>query len=382
MNNLFDYVNWRSDLSFKQAKINELDFALFSQIIMIPYSLHIDMPLVSTNKELTIYELGILIQENKKSFIDNIGLIIPPQLVDLIILMSKSNRYKDIIIKNYISNICLNKETQFTALTLDIDDNTRIVVFSGTDDTIVGWKENFNMMFTYPTEAQKSAEEYLKKVAKSKDLYIIGHSKGGNLAMYSTMHTTKRIYRNIIKVLCFDAPGLSETIILDDDNKERLAKIYGYAPQTSIIGRLFNHHENEIVIYSNNLGLYQHDILSWEVEVDHFKYLEERDNDSIYIEKKINEMLSKMTPIMREEFVEVGYGLFLRTKSQTLSELNRSKIKIMKQYLNVNKQERKILDNTLVELLMDKIVAKNILFVVKETIDKGKEKKKFIKNNK
>ena len=116
--------------------------------------------------------------------------------------------------------------------------------------------------------------------------------------------------------------------------------------------------------------------------MNQFERVYSRDNDSKYIERKINEMLSSMTPIMKEEFVEVGYGLFLRTKSETLSELNRSKIKIMKQYLNVNKDERRILDSTLMSLLMDKIVAKNILFVVKETLDKTKEKKKFIKSNK
>ena len=132
---------------------------------------------------------------------------------------------------------------------------------------------------------------------------------------------------------------------------------------------------------SENLGLYQHDLLSWEVEVDHFKYLEERDSDSIYIENKINTILDSMSPIMREEFVEVGYGLFLRTKSQTLSELNRSKIKLMKQYLNIKKDERKVLDKTLMDLIKDKIVAKNIIFILKETIDKGKEKKKFKKIN-
>ena len=300
--------------------------------------------------------------------------------------MCRSPRYKDLVLKNYISNICLNKETQFTALTLDIDNeyklDTRIVVFSGTDDTIVGWKENFNMMFTYPTPAQKSSEEYLKNVAKNKELYIVGHSKGGNLAMYSTIHTTKRIFKKINKVYCFDSPGLSESIELTDEIKERLDKIYGYSPQTSIIGRLFNHNENEIVVHSNNLGLYQHDLLSWEVKINQFERVYSRDNDSKYIERKINEMLSSMTPIMKEEFVEVGYGLFLRTKSETLSELNRSKIKIMKQYLNVNKDERRILDSTLMSLLMDKIVAKNILFVVKETLDKTKEKKKFIKSNK
>ena len=382
MKNLFDYIYWRSDLTFKQDEINELDFALFSQIIMLPYSLHIKMPLLSSSKSITLEQLSILIEENKRSFIDNIGLIIPPQLVELVILMGKSNRYKDLVLKNYVSDICTNREIQFTALTLDIDFNTRVVVYSGTDDTLVGWKENFNMMFTFPTPAQKSSEEYLRKVAKSKELYIVGHSKGGNLSMYSTLHTTNRIYKNIKKVYCFDAPGLSEDIIMNDDNKERLNKIYGYSPQTSIIGRLFNHYENEVVIYSNNLGLYQHDLLSWEVETNRFKYLETRDNDSIYIENKINEIMSKMTPIMREEFVEVGYGLFLRTKSETLSELNRSKIKIMKQYLNVNKNDRKILDKTLIELLMDKIVAKNILFVVKETMEKNKEKKIFIKNSK
>ena len=246
MKNLFDYIYWRSDLTFKQDEINELDFALFSQIIMLPYSLHIKMPLLSSSKSITLEQLSILIEENKRSIIDNIGLIIPPQLVELVILMGKSNRYKDLVLKNYVSDICTNREIQFTALTLDIDFNTRVVVFSGTDDTLVGWKENFNMMFTYPTPAQKSSEEYLRKVAKSKELYIVGHSKGGNLSMYSTLHTTNRIYKNIKKVYCFDAPGLSEDIIMNDDNKERLNKIYGYSPQTSIIGRLFNHYENEM----------------------------------------------------------------------------------------------------------------------------------------
>lgn len=379
MFNLFDYVHWRSDLSFDQAGLNEVDFAIFSQIVMIPYSLSIDMPQLNTNKSISLEQLGLLIQKNKTSFVNNIGLIIPVQLVDLIIKVCNSNRYKNIILKNYISDICINKEMQFTALTLDLEDDIRVVVFSGTDDTIIGWKENFNMMFTYPTEAQKSSLSYLEKVSKGKDLYIVGHSKGGNLSMFSALNTTKRIYRKIKHVYCFDAPGLSEDIILDEDNKERLEKIIGYSPQTAIIGRLFNHYEKEKVIYSNNLGLYQHDLLSWEVEVDHFKEISSRDNDSIYIENKINTMLSKMTPIMREEFVEVGYGLFLRTKSQTLSELNRSKIKLMKQFLNVNKADRKILGSTLIELLKDKIVAKNILFVVKESIDKGKEKKKLIK---
>ncbi len=382
MYNIFDYMIWRSDLSFEQSPINEIDFAIFSQLIMLSYPLHFEMPQIKEDHSITIAELGKKVLENKKSFIDNIGLIIPPQLVDLVILMGNSKRYKDLVIRNYISNICLNKETQFTALTIDLDEEKRVVVFSGTDDTIIGWKENFNMMFTFPTEAQSLSEKYLRKLAKDKKLYIVGHSKGGNLAMFSTLHCPKKIFDNIIQVYCYDAPGLSEDIKLNIENKRRLEKIISYSPQTAIIGRLFHHYETEIVVHSKNLGLYQHDLLSWEVEVDHFKYMENRDKDSIYIEKKINTLLENMSPIMREEFVEIGYGLFLRTKSQTLSELNRSKIKLMKQYLNIEKDERKILDKTLMELIKDKIIAKNIIFIVKETFDKGKERKKFIKVNK
>lgn len=381
MYNLFDYMLWRSDLSFEQAPLNEIDFAIFSQLIMLSYPLHFDMPQIKEDSYITIEDLGYKVQENKMSFIDNIGLIIPPQLVDLVISMGNSNRYKDLIIRNYISNICLNKETQFTALTIDLDDIHRVIVFSGTDDTIIGWKENFNMMFTYPTEAQRLSEKYLRKLSKNKKVYVVGHSKGGNLSMFSTLHCPKEVFDRIIHVYCFDAPGLSEDLVITDENKKRLEKITSYSPQTAIIGRLFHHYETEIVVRSENLGLYQHDLLSWEVEVDHFKYLEERDSDSIYIENKINTILDSMSPIMREEFVEVGYGLFLRTKSQTLSELNRSKIKLMKQYLNIKKDERKVLDKTLMDLIKDKIVAKNIIFILKETIDKGKEKKKFKKIN-
>lgn len=381
MDNMFDYLKWRSDLSFSRCKVNELDFALFSQIIMIPFTLYIDMPMSKTNDSMTLKELAKLVEENKEKFVKRMGLIIPPQILDMLIKMGESHRFENIIVRNYESEICESKEIQFTVFTLDLDEETRVIVYSGTDDSIIGWKEDFNMMFTFPTPAQKEAIKYLKRYSENKKLYIVGHSKGGNLAMYSTLHIREEIFENIIKVYCFDAPGISEEIKDMAEAKRRFKKIRGYTPQTAIIGRLFKHYEKDIVVSSTSSGLYQHDLLSWEVEVNKFKRLEKRDSDSLHIEQKIDRMLEKMSPVLKEEFVEIGYGLFMRTQSQTLTDLANKKTQLVKQYVTIKKEERKILEKTLSELILDKVFIRNILFAIRETFGKTKEKKKYLKEN-
>ena len=100
MDNLFDYLKWRSDLSFSRCRINELDFALFSQIIMIPYTLYIDMPMSKTNDSITLKDLAVLVKENKEKFVKKMGLIIPPQILDIVIKMGESHRYENIVVRN------------------------------------------------------------------------------------------------------------------------------------------------------------------------------------------------------------------------------------------------------------------------------------------
>ena len=381
MDNLFDYLKWRSDLSFSKCRVNELDMALFSQIILIPYSLHIKMPMSKTEDSITIKELSQLVEYNKENFVKKMGLINPPQILDILIEMGKSHRFQDLVISNYESDICTNREIQFTTFCIDLDEHTRVIVYSGTDDTIIGWKEDFNMMFTFPTPAQETALKYLKRYSEDKEVYIVGHSKGGNLAMYSTLNVKQEIFDKIKKVYCFDAPGISVDIDNTEDEMNRFKKIYGYVPQTSIIGRLFNHYEKERVVSSTNLGLYQHDLFSWEVCVNKFKRIDKRDKDSEHIENKISKMLATMSPVMKEEFVEIGYGLFMRTKAETLTDLNNRKSQVVKQYMNIKKEERKVLETVMSELLLDKVFLRNIYYVIKETFGKSKEKKKFIKDN-
>ena len=53
-----------------------------------------------------------------------------------------------------------------------------LISFRGTDDTIIGWKEDFNLS-TGVVPAQKGPYEYLQKISEHTDgmLRVGGHSK-------------------------------------------------------------------------------------------------------------------------------------------------------------------------------------------------------------
>lgn len=377
MDKIFDYIRWRSDLTVNVEKINEVDMAIFSQLIMIPYKKFIDMPLYQTDASITIEELGKYMKPHKKEVINTIGLVVPSQIVSLLDIIRKTKRYKDIKLTNYVSDISTQREIQFTAFTLEIDDHT-IVVFSGTDDTIIGWKENINMIYDYPTPAQIESVKYLEYIAKNKKhVEVIGHSKGGNLAMYSYTFANNETQNKVTKVYSFDGQGFSDE--LNEEQILKCNKITTYCGDTGIVGYLFNHYEKHCLVACDSQGLYQHDLFSWSINVDHFEKATKRSEDSIYIENKVKTMLENMDYSMREKFSNAIYNILVCTNSNTLLELNANKFKLIKSYFGSNKEERKVLDKTLRELFLDKVVFKNIFQMFKDFTVKEKEKNKMIR---
>ena len=377
MDKIFDYVKWRSDLKFDVQKINEVDLAIFAQLIMIPYQKYIDMPLYKTDNYITLEELGKQIKPHKKDIVNTIGLVVPSEIAHLLDVIRKTKRYKDIKLSNYISDISTKREIQFTAFTLEIDKQI-VVVFSGTDDTLVGWKENINMIYDYETPAQKEAVDYLEYIAKTNDNIIVtGHSKGGNLAMFSYVYSNENTQNKVYKVYNFDGQGFAKE--LDDKQIESCNKIVTYSGDTGIVGYLFNHYEKHILVECDSLGLYQHDLFTWSIDIDHFSKASKRTEDSIYIEAKVKKMLENMDYTIREKFSNAIYNILLVTKTETLSELNANKFRLIKSYLGTNKEDRKLLDKILRELLLDKIVFKNVFQMVKDFGVKEKEKNKFLK---
>lgn len=356
--NILDYLKWRGDLSFDKDKYNEIDMAIFSQLSLLPLDEIVKDEKIILSEAVKRFKQKIDI--NRKGII---GLIIPDSIVDLFIEMAKCNRYKNLYLSNYINDIDISKELQISALTIDISPTLRCVSFSGTDDTIIGWKENLDLMTVDKTNAQISSKKYLQDVSQGlRKILVCGHSKGGNLALYSTLHCDKRTSKKIIECYSFDGPGLSLESFKIKDIDERIKKCTLIIPQGSVVGCLFNHQEKIIVVHSNENGLYQHDAFSWEVLGTKFVIeTDGRNEDSLHIEKLVKEIIDKMDMNTRKKFSNVVYQLLTTKDSATLTELSENKFGFLKSYGTLDKEDRKMLNNTLLTLLRDKIIRKNLV---------------------
>jgi hypothetical protein len=222
---------------------------------------------------------------------------------------------------------------QFSAMAFALENGDTVVVYRGTDDSIVGWRENFNMSFIYPVPAQKEAVAFLEYVASKTNgrIYVTGHSKGGNLAVYAGVKASAQARQRIEKIYSNDGPGFDQAFISGTDYKSMRGKIVSILPQSSIVGMLLENVNNYTVVKSNSVGLFQHDGLSWAVMGDKFIHLDSLTKNSQKVDQNMKKMLAGMTREERQHFVEALFdAIESQTGATTLTELNSDKMKLFK----------------------------------------------------
>ena len=258
MPNLFSYVKQNGHRSFEEFKLNRFDCLALSLSTYIDY------------KE--VYEPNITLSEMIKRRYDgknlrkeNLGLIVPKRIIKFAYFLKDYSRFKDIKVIDYIDY--LDDNCQFAVISFEILDYI-VVSFRGTDDTVVGWKENVESLIHEDTLGQLKAKDYIDQMAlkyKDKKLVIIGHSKGGNLALYGSLFCNH--HDRIEIVYNFDGQGL---FLKKPDQKQinfAKHKILKIAPHASVIGNIFTDYSaNIIVCKSKLLGLFQHNALSWQIK--------------------------------------------------------------------------------------------------------------------
>lgn len=322
MGTLFDYLNWRGDLTFAQSPINEVDSLIFSLLS------YIDLEEVVPAD----YEgEGISLRAAANSFFAkhpdpnkiSIGLILPREIVSVLRAVKNTKRFRTVRVKGYRNVVDPAREMQFCALTFLVPDTGAVIAYRGTDDTLIGWKEDFNMGFLPFVPSQKEATDYLNAIAPHlpENLYLTGHSKGGNLAVWAGVNCEPAVRARLRQVWCNDGPGFGKGMLYNPNYLEIRPIIRFFVPQNAIIGILMEHNENYQVIESRNAGLFQHDGISWNVSGASFVCLETVTDASKRIDRTLNEWLEKMTTEQREQFVEALFGAISATKSTTLTEL-------------------------------------------------------------
>lgn len=243
---------------------------------------------------------------------------------DLLYAVCSNPRYRGTCVTNYESIFNKETEEQFAAMSFLLPNGDIYVAYRGTDSTLVGWKEDFNLSFQCPVQSQESARIYLEKVGSQfpgAHLYVGGHSKGGNLAVYAAITCNSAMQSQIAEIYSHDGPGFNEQFLQDarfTNMHERVAKTL---PQSSIIGMIFEDQEDYDIVESTAFSITQHDPFSWVVDGTEFKKVEKITVGARYFDKTLNAWMSGLTPEQRGQFIDTIASIINVTGATTFAEV-------------------------------------------------------------
>lgn len=303
MANLFDYLEWRGDLTFEQAPFNVVDNLILSclgYVVLDELVSGFDCGYTTTVAEAAA--LFVQLPEAVKNLRNE-------KDEDVLVEMAKTKRFGNLELLYHVDQVDRVSEKQFAAITVNLGNGCHYVVYRGTDHTVIGWKEDFNMTFCSAVPAQLEAVSYLQKVAERTEgpLYVGGHSKGGNLAIYAAAHVSPAVQKRIKVVYNNDGPGFQEDVVKGDGYQAICDRVKTFIPQTSLFGLMLEHAEPFTVIESSGIFVMQHDPYTWTVKGPDFVYLEEVTASGRFMDATLRSWLAEITPEQREQFVDAVY---------------------------------------------------------------------------
>ena len=308
MSNIIDYAQGLKAYSFDKVFFKDLDVLALTEVAYLPFEQ------IITEGEITLEKLAQYYTTLNGEKGEILSVITTPR-IDLLRILGRSARYGTIEAFDFINKIDSNIERQFSAITYRLEDEKYLVVFRGTDENLIGWKEDFHMTFMHEVPAQQSAYQYLeKRMTEYPGEYIVsGHSKGGNLAIYACSKLDEEKQNSVTGIYAFDAPGLHESLLESDGFLRIKDRIASYIPQDSMVSVLLEPPVNAKVVKSNAILLLQHDTFSWEIEQIDFVQIENQSQLSIHADKVISSWLDNMTNDEKQEFSDVIFDVFLES---------------------------------------------------------------------
>ena len=299
MYNIFDYLEWRGDLTFAQTGICDADAVILSRLSYLPFD-------GAVSEKFDSYTT--VSQAADRIFSGDTPAFLWDGDDRLLSALAESERYRDLRLCGYVNEVDDERQMQFSAMVIELSDSLRFISFRGTDNTLVGWQEDFNMFFTFPVESQIEAKKYFDEVtARFGGRFCVGgHSKGGNLAVYVSAFSAPEVQDRIDAIYSMDGPGFELEHIKDSGFERIVGKISTYVPQSSIFGMLFEHEESYTVIKSSQKGFLQHDVYSWEIKRDSLVELRRTTGTSAFFDHTLTQFIGKMTPQERRQ-ADKGY---------------------------------------------------------------------------
>lgn len=335
MANMVDYLEWRGDLSFRTSGFNEVDNLLLAQLAYVDFEDII--PGEDSEESITLKAASEKFwSENEEE--DILAKVSMTKFAPFLMRqMAETRRFKNLKLSRYVNDISDEEQSQFCVLCITLPDNSIYVAYSGTDDTIVGWRENFNMGYLTETPGQLKAVAYLNRIGEltTKKLRIGGHSKGGNLSVYAAVKCKPEIQERIIAVYSNDGPGFRREMVDSEEYRRMLPKVKSILPESSIVGMLLEHQDNYVVVRSSESGVQQHDPMSWEVLGPSLVLVERVAAESVLWDQTMKAWLNHLDKGERQEIVETVFQILDEAEIRTVDDFYRSKWKVMQDLMKV-----------------------------------------------
>lgn len=359
MPNMIDYIDWRGDLTFEQSKLNEVD-----NVLLVFFSFLNMRGIVSDipgDEPITLHEATRVYLKKIRGQKISYGAIIPTEDIHRMARkMATSVRFGNILLSGFVDRIDLEKQEQFAAYTAVLDDGSAFVSFRGTDDTLIGWKEDLNMSFTKETAAQRSAVRYIAQLAKNFDgtIRIGGHSKGGNLAVYSAAaQSDPEVRQRIHRIYNNDGPGFSKDFIESEGYQDIKARTVKLVPQDSVVGMMLHNDDNYTVVKSERAGIDQHNSYLWQVTGKRFLRMNQISEKTLILNETLARWLEGKDMETRREISDAVYEIMTAANAKTLTDFSKDKLLLIRSVRMIEPQKRDMVFRELSQLIREIVKA-------------------------
>lgn len=318
MGTMIDYLKEYGDYTFSEKPLNEVDSLVLSQFAYLKF----DGMVPGVGEDAPAVTIGYLDGHGDREHLFADERYRKPN-TELFEGMRDSIRFSTLRMKDYVNIIETEQETQFSAITFLLEDGMVYIAYRGTDESIVGWKEDFNLAFSEPVPGQLRSVEYLNRAAAGFEggFYVGGHSKGGNFAVYAAMNCGEGIQDRIVRVYSHDGPGFRPEI-REAGHYERIAgRVMKIIPHSSLVGMLLESHaEGYIVVESKSFGLSQHNPYTWLVKEDAFVRVKDIYKSRKFMDETLNEWILSLDDAQIHSFVDTRYEVISASEAVTLMD--------------------------------------------------------------
>ena len=349
---IFDYLDQVAYDSIYDTPFNELDMLMLTEITYLPFD-QIVSDQMSPDCTCRLFEAAEKVPQD-------LSMLVTKNRLKLLEKVASSTRFKNIKLMGYVNDIDPDVQKQFAAMIFKIKPDSYVLTFRGTDDSIIGWKEDFHMTYMDQVPSQKTAVNYLRKAmdALPGQFILTGHSKGGNLASYAASQIEPEYQERIQSIYSYDAPGLNHSVITSQGYQTISDKIKRYIPQGSIVGMMLETPKQAQIVKSTAIGgLAQHDTFTWQISGQTFILLDNLNPDSLQVDKTLKNWVDSVSDEELKDFFDLFFGLILDAGISSINDLTKLENfkKILAVFENANAltdQEREMLTR-LAKLLVD-----------------------------